>query len=356
MTIDFTTPVEDVDGYTFTHEQYREIYALAKKAHDAAALAPARLKEIDAILEHEKQFEACVDQPGAVYYAALDLREMLRALELEREQIKALHPLLADAFDKGPSLVPRIRAVTQCYDDARATEEYAIGKSKGYARGAAWLRAELARLEAQLQSRTDAAENASIAADDLLTGDPHTKCKHCKHIRAAHGSDGCRWHHIFPDPPCGCIHFEGVRAKREAGLRHADGDRHHAACWWYVGLDGQITYSYDRASLIAWRDGDHRRFGPGADCYDLEEGDTLDFAFCVPGPSAVARAEKAEPPQPDLVRGSAEHVALWDAIERVVVASGGRSNTSIQRQKAVAEVERALAAVLAARARRPDDE
>lgn len=34
MTINFDWDVEDVDGYTFTHEQFRELYAIAKKAHE----------------------------------------------------------------------------------------------------------------------------------------------------------------------------------------------------------------------------------------------------------------------------------------------------------------------------------
>lgn len=42
-------------------------------------------------------------------------------------------------------------------------------------------------------------------------------------------------------------------------------------------------------------------------------------------------------------RVSPAHVALWDAINRVVEASGGDpSNTSVARQKAVVEVERAV--------------
>jgi hypothetical protein len=154
VTINFDWAVEDVDGYTFTHEQFRELYALAKKAHDAAALAPEQLKEIDAVLEHENaEDRGCVDQPGRVLAAANALREMVRALEVEREQIKALHPFLADHWEKGPSLVPRVRALAQCYGDARATEEYAIGLHHGVKRGAVWLRAEIRRLEAELERK-----------------------------------------------------------------------------------------------------------------------------------------------------------------------------------------------------------
>jgi len=39
-------------------------------------------------------------------------------------------------------------------------------------------------------------------------------------------------------------------------------------------------------------------------------------------------------------------VELWDAINAVVAASGGRSNTSVARQKAVADVERAVSAII----------
>lgn len=41
-------------------------------------------------------------------------------------------------------------------------------------------------------------------------------------------------------------------------------------------------------------------------------------------------------------------VELWDAINALVVASGGKSNTSVARQKAVAAVEHAVAVVVEA--------
>lgn len=61
---------------------------------------------------------------------------------------------------------------------------------------------------------------------------------------------------------------------------------HRAKAWWYMDAAGKITYSWERESLVAWRDGDHRRHGPGQDCYDAEEGDTFDSRMCIPGPSA----------------------------------------------------------------------
>jgi hypothetical protein len=46
--------------------------------------------------------------------------------------------------------------------------------------------------------------------------------------------------------------------------------------------------------------------------------------------------------------GSAEHVALWDAINALVIASGGRNTVSTARMaKAVAGVERAVASLRA---------
>lgn len=44
--------------------------------------------------------------------------------------------------------------------------------------------------------------------------------------------------------------------------------------------------------------------------------------------------------------GSPEHVALWDAINDLVVASGGRNSVSTARMRAVAAVEAALRAAL----------
>ena len=46
-------------------------------------------------------------------------------------------------------------------------------------------------------------------------------------------------------------------------------------------------------------------------------------------------------------RRTPEHAALWDAVNRIVVASGGSSaNTSVRRQKAVVEVEAVVEAAL----------
>lgn len=45
--------------------------------------------------------------------------------------------------------------------------------------------------------------------------------------------------------------------------------------------------------------------------------------------------------------GSPQHVGLWDAINALVEASGGRNTVSTKRMTAVAGVERALRAVLA---------
>lgn len=46
--------------------------------------------------------------------------------------------------------------------------------------------------------------------------------------------------------------------------------------------------------------------------------------------------------------GSPEHVELWDAINDVVIASGGSAScTSVARQKAVVRVENAVRALVA---------
>lgn len=44
----------------------------------------------------------------------------------------------------------------------------------------------------------------------------------------------------------------------------------HTGAWWYVNEKGNITFSYDLDSLLAWRGGDNSRFGPGSDCYDAD--------------------------------------------------------------------------------------
>jgi hypothetical protein len=70
--------------------------------------------------------------------------------------------------------------------------------------------------------------------------------------------------------------------------------------WWYVNERGGITYSWSRESLTSWRDGNRSRFGPGADCYEDEDGDLFDSEhFIGPPPSSpspddeVMRAVKA---------------------------------------------------------------
>lgn len=48
-------------------------------------------------------------------------------------------------------------------------------------------------------------------------------------------------------------------------------------------------------------------------------------------------------------------VELWDAINTLVAASGGKSNTSVARQKAVADVELAVGLIVGDVARQRDD-
>jgi hypothetical protein len=70
---------------------------------------------------------------------------------------------------------------------------------------------------------------AAPSAADLaaLVGLPGA-CR-CGHAPEAHGSDGCRWHHISQGEPCGCVHFIEARSMPSLALAHAvvsaiDGD------------------------------------------------------------------------------------------------------------------------------------
>ena len=62
---------------------------------------------------------------------------------------------------------------------------------------------------------------------------------------------------------------------------------------------------------------------------------------------SVAEAEESRKSVRHFQPGGPAHVALWDAINEVVVASGGSSScTRVARQLAVAKVEEALRALI----------
>jgi hypothetical protein len=98
----------------------------------------------------------------------MQLADRAETAERELAEIKGLHPLLADAFDKEPSLVPRVRALASCYDHARSTEEYAIGMHHGAKRAAEGLRAELAAAEREVEVLRDHAAGTLCIRCDAL--------------------------------------------------------------------------------------------------------------------------------------------------------------------------------------------
>lgn len=56
----------------------------------------------------------------------------------------------------------------------------------------------------------------------------------CRHAPEAHGSDGCRWHHIAGGEPCGCLHFIEASGSNRRVAAHpvvvAFGGDPHANC------------------------------------------------------------------------------------------------------------------------------
>ena len=104
--------------------------------------------------------------------------------------------------------------------------------------------------------------------------------------------------------------------------------------------------SYDPATVRAMLRQAYRRGHDDAD----EPAWNMHHKRCAEaGEAAINSILAAHPaPAPSGAHvGSPKHVALWDAVNALVTASGGSSTTSVARQKAVTRVEEALAALLA---------